>query len=278
LGPAAAHGAGADSAPGASPFSFGLVSDVHYADAPARGSRHYRDSFAKLQQAIHTFNQRKVALVIELGDFIDAGPSKATELEHLQAIDEVYQAFSRPRYYVLGNHCLNAMGKDQFLAGCSARIRDGFYSFDHGRFHFVVLDANFKRDGTPYGSGNFSWTDAWIHPPQQQWLAKDLEQAGGRRTFVFLHQNLHDEKDPHGVKNAPQVRNVLEKAGNVGAVFQGHMHSGGYARIRGIHYFTLKAMVEGPTLENNAYAIVTIDSSDRMTVEGFGRQPDFEFP
>jgi len=273
----AASEARSGAGPGPGSFSFGLVTDVHYADAPSRGSRHYRDSLAKLEEALRAFNQRKLSFVIELGDFIDAGPSKAEELAHLRAIDKVYQRFQGPRHYVLGNHCLQAFAKDEFLAHCGAQIKKSHYSFDCDRFHFVVLDANFKRDGTPYAAGNFSWTDSWIPVRQQQWLAEDLKRAAGRKSFVFLHQNLQDENDPHGVKNAPQVRRVLEGAGSVVAVFQGHMHSGGYARIQGIHYVTLRAMVEGPTLENNAYAVVTLDESDRLTLEGFGRQPDVAF-
>jgi len=264
-------------APAGGSLAFGLVTDVHYADAPPGGSRHYRDSPAKLREAIDTFNRREVAFVAELGDFVDAGPSKAQEIEHLRAIDEIYGSFRGPRHYVLGNHCLHAFTKDEFLAHCSARIKKSYYSFDAGRFHFVVLDANFKRDGTPYAAGNFSWTDTAIPPEQQQWLAEDLQRAHGRKTFVFLHQNLHDENDPHGVKNAPEVRHVLEAAGNVAAVFQGHMHTGGHAKIGGIHYCTLRAMVEGPTLENNAYAIVTLDESGGLSLEGFGRQKDVPF-
>ena len=256
----------------AEPLTFGLVTDVHYADAPTRGSRHYRDSLAKLDQAVGAFNRRKVSFVVELGDFIDAGPSQAEEIQHLRRIDEVYQGLRGPRHYVLGNHCVSKLTKDEFLAHSGARVKRSFYSFDFGPFHFAVLDANFRRDGTPYAAGNFSWTDAWIHPPQQKWLADDLERAGTKKTFLFLHQNLQDETDPHGVKNAPQVRRILEDAGNVVAVFQGHMHSGGYAQIGGVHYCTLKAMVEGPTLENNAYAIVTVQKSGQPTLEGFGRQ------
>ena len=263
--------------PPAGSLSFGLVTDVHYADAAAKGSRHYRDSLGKLQEAVRTFNRRKLPFVVELGDLIDAGPSRAEELAYLRTIDKVYQGFQGQRHYVLGNHCLNALTKDEFLAHCGAGVKKSHYSFDCGRFHFVVLDANFKRDGTPYARANFSWTDTWIPSPQRQWLAEDLRRAGDKKTLLFLHQNLHDENDPHGVKNAPQARSVLETAGNVAAVFQGHMHSGGYAKINGIHYCTLKAMVEGPTLQNNAYAIVTLDESDRITLEGFGRQGDVTF-
>jgi len=268
---------GGQAAAAAEPFSFGLVTDVHYADAPTRGSRHYRDSMAKLRQAIETFNRRKVALVIELGDLIDAGPSKEEEFKYLGTIDKVYAGFRGPRYYVLGNHCLDAFTKAEFLAACGAPVKKSFYSFDHGGFHFVVLDADFKRDGSPYAAGNFSWTDSWIPRPQQEWLADDLKRAGDKKALIFLHQILHDEKDAHGVKNAPEVRSILEAAGNVAAVFQGHMHTGGYTRIRGVPYCTLKAMVEGPGLENNAYAIVTIDGAGRLALEGFGRQPDVAF-
>ena len=76
------------------------------------------------------------------------------------------------------------------------------------------------------------------------------------------------------MKNAQQVRSILEKSGNVLAVFQGHLHSGGYRRIGGIDYYTLRAMVEQPTAKNNAYAVITLDRSDRITVKGFGRQGD----
>lgn len=258
-------------------ISFGLVTDVHYADAPAGGTRHYRDSMAKLRQAVETFNRRKVAFLVELGDLVDAGPSKQAELLHLQAIDQVFKGFSGPRHYVLGNHCLNALGKREFLDNCGSSVKKSYYCFDCGGFHFVVLDANFKRDGSPYEAGNFTWTDTWIPASELEWLADDLRQAKHKKAFLFLHQNLHDENDAHGVKNAPEVRRILEASGNVAAVFQGHMHTGGHGKIGKIHYCTLKAMVEGPSLKNNSYATVTIDKSERVQLQGFGRQADLEF-
>ncbi len=262
--------AAADTAAG--PFSFGLVTDVHYADAPRKGTRYYRDSQQKLRAAVEALNRRKLPLVIELGDFIDAGPSKSDDLKYLQSIRKVFEAFRGRRHYVLGNHCVDRLTKQEFLTHCGAGSQRGYYSFDQGRFHFVVLDADFKKDGSPYTPGNFSWTDTWIHQPQQRWLAGDLEKAHPRKTLVFVHQNLDCEDEPHGVKNAPQVRRILENAGNVLAVFQGHKHSGGYRKIGGVPYCTLRAMVEGPTLQNNAYAVVTLDAADRITLEGFGRQ------
>ncbi len=263
--------------PTADSISFGLVTDVHHADIPPAGSRHYRDSAAKLTQAIATLNRRKLAFLAELGDFVDAGPGKADDLKYLRSIRKVFETFRGPRHYVLGNHCVVRLTKAEFLANCGAENRTSYYSFDHGRYHFVVLDADFRQDGTPYAEGNFSWTDTAIPKAQQQWLAEDLKRAGDKRAIVFVHQNLDKEKDEHGVKNAPEVRRVLQSAGNVLAVFQGHMHSGGYEKLGGIHYCTLRAMVEGPTTENNAYAVVTLDRHDRITLEGFGQQKAVQF-
>lgn len=255
-------------------FSFGLVTDVHYADIAPAGTRHYRDSLDKLRLAVEEFNQRKVPFVVELGDFVDAGPSKADDLKYLRSIRRVFDVCRARRHYVLGNHCVARLTKEEFLANCGATIKKSYYSFDHGPYHFVVLDADFKKDGSPYMPGNFSWTDTWIAETQQRWLADDLKEARNRKTIVFIHQNLDCEDDPHGVKNAPQVRDILETSGNVLAVFQGHRHTGGYRKIGGIHYCTLRAMVEGPTRKNNAYAIVTLDPSGRITLQGFGRQKD----
>jgi len=259
---------------GQEPIRFGLVTDVHYAEADPRGTRHYRDSMAKLAEAIETFNRLRPAFLIELGDFIDSGKTKADEIAFLHKIDKVYRRFRGPRHYVLGNHCLNALTKAEFLQNCGATIKRSYYSFDLAGWHFVVLDANFRTDGTPYAAGNFEWTDTFIPAAELEWLEHDLEQAKDRKAIVFVHQTLDKDGDPHNVKNAAAVRNVLERAANVLAVFQGHRHVGGYSKLESIHYVTLKAMVEGPGLENNKYGLAVFQPAGPCKLEGFGRQPD----
>ncbi len=258
-------------------LSFGLVTDVHHADVPPAGSRHYRDSREKLAQAVATFNQRRLPMVVELGDFVDAGASKADDLKYLQEVRMIFETFRGRRHYVLGNHCVARLTKEEFLTNCGAENRSGYYSFDRGRYHFIVLDANYRKDGVPYAAGNFSWTDTSIPEAQQQWLAEDLGRAKDQKAILFVHQNLDKEKDAHGVKNAPQIRQILEAAGNVLAVFQGHMHTGGYEKLGGIHYCTLRAMVAGPGTQNNAYCVVTLDPGDRITLEPFGQQKPVTF-
>jgi len=86
--------------------------------------------------------------------------------------------------------------------------------------------------------------------------------------ITFVHQQL-DVTGSTGVNNGPEVRHVLEDSKKALAVFQGQHHAGHYSYIEGIHYYTLKAMVEGGGIENNSYAIVEVYDDSSIVVTGY---------
>jgi predicted phosphodiesterase len=250
---------------------FGMVTDPHYADADTKGTRHYRESLSKLTECVTFMNEQKVDFLIELGDLKDQDPSanEQNTLKYLQTIEAVFKKFKGPRYHVLGNHDMDSISKQQFLShakNTGITPNASYYSFDQKGLHFVVLDANYISDGSDYDRGNFSWTDANIPNTQIEWLKKDLASTT-KPTIVFVHQPL-DGNTKHCVKNAEQVRHILEYNKNVLAAFHGHNHVGNYSLIEGIHYYTLKAVIEGSGEENNAYAIVEV-YDDRVVVTGY---------
>ncbi len=53
------------------------------------------------------------------------------------------------------------------------------------------------------------------------------------------------------------------------AGLQGHHHSGSYSNIAGIHYYTLKALVEGSGPENNSYAIAEVHPDGSIAIAGY---------
>lgn len=249
----------------------GLVTDLHYADKPPAGSRHYRETPAKLAEAAKRFEQEKVDCVIALGDMIDSADSLDVEKAYLRRIAKDFIATPGQHHFVLGNHCVYSLTKPEFL-GIVGQERS-YYSFDLGGVHFVVLDACFRNDGEPYGRKNFEWTDSNIPSAEVEWLRSDLKQTA-HKTVVFVHQRL-DVKPPLGIKNAPEVRKVLEDSRKVLAVLQGHDHEGDYKEIGGIRYCTLAAMVERTGPENNAYAIMDIFPADTIRIRGFRRQKSY---
>ncbi|QDV34374.1 metallophosphoesterase family protein [Tautonia plasticadhaerens] len=252
----------------------GLITDLHYADKPPAGTRHYRETPSKLAEAAGLFRGESPEFLVELGDLIDAADSVEVELGYLDRIDRDFSAICPRRYYVLGNHCVDTLTKAEFL-GRVGQERS-FLSFDAGGWHFVVLDSCFRSDGEPYGRKNFEWTDPNIPEAEVDWLRDDLARAPSP-VIVFAHQRL-DVGSPYGVRNAPEVRRILEESGRVRAVFQGHSHANAYAEIGGISYVTLVAMVEGSGEQNSGYALVEAGPDGAIRVRGFRLQADYAWP
>jgi len=254
-------------------FRFGMVTDPHYADTAERGTRFYRESAAKMRECVELMNHGGVGFLIELGDFKDQDDPgvEADTLRYLGEIETELQRFNGPAYHVLGNHDMDSISKPQFLAGIDNSGIDpeaSYYSFDRGGLHFVVLDANFRADGAPYDHGDFDYRDTNIPPEQLDWLAGDLG-ASTAPTILFVHQRL-DGEGPVFVNNADEVRLLLRRRGNVVAAFHGHDHAGGYNHLDGIHYYTLRAVVEGSGLNSSSYAIIDV-TRQGIVITGYRR-------
>jgi predicted phosphodiesterase len=253
---------------------FGVVTDIHYAETDTAGARSYRESDDKLAECVQVLSAKGAAFLVELGDFKDQDktPDEARTLKYLERIESVFAGFKGPRYHVLGNHDADSLSKAQFLA---AAPNTGIvpnatrYAFVSGGVRFVVLDANHKADGSDYDHGNFNWTDSNIDAPQVTWLAKTLG-ASAEPVIVLVHQQLDGTGDYY-VKNAAEVRAVLEKSGKVIAVLQGHRHEGAFSTINGIPYFTFRGLVEGAGMWNSAYAIVDVMPDLEVRVLGYRR-------
>lgn len=247
---------------------FGLITDLHYADKDTVGTRFYRDTLGKLEEASAQFAKNKVEFIVELGDLIDAADSVQVELGYLKTINKTFAAICKDRHYVLGNHCVDTLTKQEFLD--AVEQPKSFHSFDRGGFHFVALDCCYRSDHQPYQRKNFVWTDSNIPPEELEWLKSDLKEAA-KPTIVFTHQRL-DVSNDHGVKNCVEVRKILEDSGNVMAVFQGHSHKNDLNQIEGIHYCTLQAMVEGAGPESSGYSTIEINDQQTIRVAGFRKQ------
>lgn len=259
---------------------FGIVTDSHYADTNERNNRFFRESVDKMAECVEFMNRQKVDFLVELGDFKDQDNSPVEErtLWYLWTIEKVFQRFQGPKYHVLGNHDMDGISKEQFLkniTNTSVYSEQTFYSYDSHGVHFVVLDANFRADGAAYDHGNFEWTDTSIPQVQLDWLQKDLE-ATYLPTIVFVHQLLDGNGDLY-VKNAEEVREILQASGRVLAVFLGHKHEGDYHNIAGIHYYTLIAMVDGSGLANSSYAIVEVLDNHDIIVTGYRKALSMKF-
>jgi hypothetical protein len=255
-------------------LSFGIITDIHYAQLYSNSDRYYKGALQKVQDAMTAFTEAETDFIVELGDLISAGGDKKAEIVNLREIDTVYRTFPKKRYYVLGNHDLQCLTKKEFLNVVDQPKAQ--FSFDANGYHFIVLDACFNPDGSDYKNGQFDWTKSFIPQSSLKWLEKDLHSTNGRPVIVFLHQILFRDGYPHCVLNAPAVRAVLESHGNVRAVFQGHQHFSAHIVINGIHYISLAAVVSARPPAGNTYAVVKLYTNGSVLVDGIN-QRDYQW-
>ena len=257
---------------------FGIIADTHYAKRPAAGTRYYEGSLAKMRYCVQDLNARNLDFVVHLGDFKDESKDRmgTATLKYLRTVESEFAKFRGPRYHCIGNHDVDSITKPEFLAnvtntGIESTL--GHYSFDCKNIHFIVLDANYDKNGKDhYYKAGADWQDTHIPPEQLEWLRSDLD-ATVLPTIVFCHHPLVEfQRDGYTfhVGNFIEVQGTLEKSGKVTAVFHGHVHEETYREVNDIHYITQAAMVDHEGLENNAYSIASIGSGN-IRIKGFKR-------
>ena len=200
----------------------GMVTDLHWnGHKEVIGTRHYQDSLTKLNEAIQTFHQQGVDFAVNLGDTLDSLIEADSDLDRLRC---TYQSCDFRWYHVLGNHDSDMCGEppDRHIFVRAFGMAGPYYSFDESDIHFVVLDGNYAEDGVDWSP---SWDRTWLGGGQLEWLVEDLRANREKLVFILVHQLAvpPDEEASsdrgHALRDAEQLRAVLESNPNVHAVF-----------------------------------------------------------
>jgi len=210
---------------------FAICADVHQDiihDAPRR-----------IRTFVEEANNANVDFIIQLGDF-------CFPIEENKPFIEEWNNFPGHKCHVLGNHDMDVCSKQEVMVFWG--MKQAYYSFDQGAFHFIVLDPNyFVEEGRfiDYEGGNYfahTKTRATIPPTQLEWLKKDILQTD-KLVVIFAHQNMEGNS---GVNNQLEIRKLFEEANvsktKVIACFSGHDHDDQHTEINGIHYIRINSM------------------------------------
>ncbi|KAG0499908.1 hypothetical protein HPP92_004163 [Vanilla planifolia] len=131
-------------------FSFGVITDVQYADIPDGFSflgvpRYYRHSIQVLRRAVKKWNDlKKLKFSLNFGDMVDGFCPKDKSLTTVQKVVDEFCKFNRPVYHMIGNHCLYNLTRTNLTALFNIASIDGtaYYEFSPSpAYRFVVLDA-----------------------------------------------------------------------------------------------------------------------------------------
>ncbi len=261
-------------------FSFGAIADCQYCAGPNRGSRHYASSAGKLTECVAELNKHDLEFVIHLGDFIDRDYSS------FDKVLPIYQSLQMPAYHALGNHDFEVADELKGKVVERMGMKSKYYEFSVEDWRFIVLDGNdvsfhaYPKNSPRYKDAERYYRENKIRSPrwngavgseQVAWLRKILQKAEKQKeqVAVFCHFPVYPA-DPHNLWNAGEIISLFEEFSCVKAYINGHNHKGKYGQKNGIHYLTLKGMVE---TEMNAYSIISV-AENCLDLKGYGREKD----
>jgi 3',5'-cyclic AMP phosphodiesterase CpdA len=279
----------ASAAPAAEPeLIFGLIADPQYADAEPKWGRFYRNSLAKLTDAVADLNKLPLEFTVTLGDLIDR------DFASFGAIMPIYAELKSSHFPVCGNHDFEVADGDKSKVLEAMKLEKAYYSVIRKSWRFLFLDGTdvgvwrypagdertaaaeamlkrLKESGIP----NAQNYNAAIGADQMEWIAAELDaaQAAGQRVIVFCHYPVIPAADPHNLWNAEELVALFGKHKHVAAYMNGHNHKGNYGKSGSCHFVNFKGMVE--TEKETAYSVVKC-FADRIEIEGYGLEPDRE--
>lgn len=285
-----AASSGADGGPSARPIlSFGLITDVQYADADPEGERYYRNSIQKLEVAVAWLATKKLSFTLHLGDLIDR------DFQAFGTVLPLLDGLEHPIHHLLGNHDYSVAEGQKEQVRSTLGMPHDYYSLKAAGVRIVLLDTNdLSVYKYPHGcpkdlesskmlatgvAENDSSAEPWnggLSATQLAWLERELSQADGanERVIVCGHHPLLPE-DSYQLWNHQAVIDVMDRHPCVAAFFNGHQHSGAERVRNGVPYITFKSLLHEP--EVTAFSAIRL-YADRLEIEGKGREISRAFP
>ncbi|KAG4116766.1 hypothetical protein ERO13_D12G188312v2 [Gossypium hirsutum] len=257
-------------------LSFGVISDVQYADIPDGHTslgvpRYYRHSILVLQRAVKNWNDHKnLNFVINFGDIIDGKCPKDQSLNAVKKVASEFENFHSPVYHMIGNHCLYSFPRDKLLPLLKIPNHgDGrthaYYDFSPTPgYRFVVLDGydiknpnsdKYSPEGLKGVDRRFVKHNGAVGNEQMEWLDNVLKDATNMKQKVQQAKKML-------LWNYDQVMDLIQRYDCVKVCLSGHNHQEGYSfDSRGVHHRVLNAASECPPGTN---AFGYIDVYDKM--------------
>ncbi|MBW6535045.1 MAG: metallophosphoesterase [Mariniphaga sp.] len=263
-------------------ISFGVFADCQYCDCETSNTRFYRNSLLKLEKAITHFNQNeKLEFIVNMGDLIDR------DFASFAPLKPILQKSNKTIYHLPGNHDFEVEPEHLEKVSEELGLSKMYYSLVKKGWMFVFLDgtdisffsadkekvklaeemsARLKAEGKP----NYHPWNGGIGKQQLNWLNNQLLQAKSENlnVAIFCHYPLLPFES-HALWNQKEVLSILDNYSCVKLWMNGHNHAGNYAFQNGIHFITLKGMVE--TESENAFGEVLI-SKKEIEIKGFGQE------
>ena len=270
-------------------LSFGLITDVQYADAEPAGERHYRQSIPKLTAAAADLAKERLPFSLHLGDAIDR------DFSAFATILPLFAGLGHPVRHLLGNHDYSVKDTEKSQVAATLGMPQDYYAFGNSGVRLILLDTNdisvykhpqgsaptlgaeaaMKQQTSSHANNAKSWNGG-VSATQLEWLEKELTAADAAKEPVLLcgHHPILPEEG-HQTWSCQDLMAVIDRHSCVRAYLCGHNHAGGQAIRKNIPYITFKSLLHEPGV--TAYSVIRL-FPDRLVIEGRGREQSREIP
>lgn len=156
--------------------------------------------------------------VMAIGDLAYPDGTK----ENFDCYDRTWGRFKQRTRPAVGNHEFHSAGATfyfQYFGAVAGDSKDGFYSYDLGEWHVIVLNSECQEVGGCQSGSR-----------QEKWLRADLAAHPTACAVAYFHKPLFSSGAKHG--NDPELKPLWQALyeGNVDIVIGGHDHD--YERFR----------------------------------------------
>lgn len=197
-----------------------------------------------LAQAVEDTNLLDPDLVMTVGDLVQGYNTSKEWLPQMTEFKDIANRLNMEWYPVAGNHDVYWRGQGETPAGQNEALYEKhfgplWYSFQHKNAGFIVLYSD-EGDRETHKKGFRSADLQNMSDEQFAFLDQALKELkDAEHVFVFLHHPRWVGQRYEG-SNWPKVHKKLVAAGNVSAVFAGHIHRMRYdGEQDGIEYYAL---------------------------------------
>jgi hypothetical protein len=150
--------------------------------------------------------------VMAIGDLAYPDGTK----ENFECYDKTWGRFKSRTRPAVGNHEFHSTGATfyfQYFGDAAGSSRDGFYSYELGAWHIVVLNSECQEVGGCNAGSR-----------QEKWLRADLAAHPAACTLAYFHKPLFSSGAKHG--DDPEIKPLWQAFydANADVVVNGHDH------------------------------------------------------
>lgn len=250
-------------------IKIGIITDTHVRptridkmDKSEQAPRQLdQDELRPLQNFVAQMKEAQPDFIVHVGDIIEG----TNDPEHigmmgLQLVREELLKATVPIKWILGNHELRSVTKEQFLQSVQQEKLD--FVFDRGDYRFIFLDGNHSfvfnvtdEDGEESVFGN-------IPEETVLWLKEQL--ATDKRTYIFCHYPMTtqpivsaDNEPKKAIANVSNLQDILNEY-RVEAVFSGHVEARDLIKDKYTSHYLLTGTKKSKKFPESYYTL-TID-------------------